>query len=304
MINIASKIHFMNLISKLFTSFFLFFYMTSVSQEIYQNDYIGNLTIYDTIQLSYRIEFNIDKQKIIGFSYTDIGGADETKSKIIGTYDKVTKIVTFKEKEITYTKSIFNENDFCFVNAKAKLKIKKNKSLLTGDFTGTLSDGSKCIDGKFTLINIKTAKKKLNQLTKKVNKSKFISKKDKEKFNNTNLLEQLKPSILNENENLTLFWKTNYVKLEIWDNKKEDNDRISVNINGKDILVNYILKNKKKYLKVALNKDKNIIKIYANNEGYAPPNTATINLVNEYKIVNLTTSLKAFKTTTITLIKR
>ncbi len=290
----------LNNISFLFI-FYFFLCFNLEAQKVYEYDYIGNLTISDTILLTYRIKFDIDKDKIIGYSFTDIAGADETKSKIIGMYDSKNKKITFTESEILYTKSIYEKENFCFIKAEGKLRFNKKKSTIKGIFFGELDNGDKCAKGTFFLMSLQGIQERMLKLVNKVKKSKRIDEKMKNDFyKKVNIIDELKPNTLKANENLSLFWKSKTVDIELWDNKKEDNDKISIQLNGEFVLKNYALKNKKKILSLPLKKGKNIIIINALNEGYASPNTATINLIDtSYKVINITTELKMNDSTTI-----
>ncbi len=308
MVNIATNIYKLDNKTYLFLTFFLSFFICSGQIEKnkqYDYDYIGNLTILDTILLTYRVKFDIVKTKITGVSYTDIGGLDETKSKIVGTYNYENNEMIFEESEILYTKSIFSEADFCFIYGKGKLFLKKNKSILKGNFVGRLKNKENCVDGKFYLIGIKSVEKKIEKLTKRVKKiSKFkkLDQKSKELFKKESLMEHFKPSVLKSEENLSVFWKGKNAKIEIWDNQTEDGDIISIIHNGKNILTDYEIKKRKKTIILNLIKGKNKIIVIAKNEGLVAPNTATINLLDKNKVLNITTELNLNKKTSITLI--
>jgi hypothetical protein len=66
------------------------------------------------------------------------------------------------------------------------------------------------------------------------------------------------------------------VKLFIWDDGSVDNDSISISVNGRFILTDYSLTNRKKRVKIVLQKGENEIIIHAHNEGSIPPNTARV----------------------------
>lgn len=66
--------------------------------------------------------------------------------------------------------------------------------------------------------------------------------------------------------------------LKVWDHGQEDNDTISIMLNGKVILNQHMISHKKKKLRLELQDGENIIKIIAHNEGQLKPNSATIQL--------------------------
>lgn len=66
------------------------------------------------------------------------------------------------------------------------------------------------------------------------------------------------------------------VTLLVWDNRSEDNDTVSVNVNGDWITRYYCLKNQPKSFEVQLQPGDNYIILYAHNLGGVPPNTAAL----------------------------
>jgi hypothetical protein len=72
------------------------------------------------------------------------------------------------------------------------------------------------------------------------------------------------------------FIKSKILYLEIWDNDKEDGDKVSVMLNNRWILKNIaVTKNKRKY-EIPLDMGDNTLVFHADNLGAAPPNTAAI----------------------------
>ena len=108
-------------------TFFLIIYLLSFlsinSQEPKNFDYelLGAIVLEESQIISYKIQFNLEKNNFIeGYSYTDIGGENETKSYIRGYYNNKNKKIQFKESDILYTKSKFLPEEFCFVSFKGK----------------------------------------------------------------------------------------------------------------------------------------------------------------------------------------
>jgi hypothetical protein len=66
--------------------------------------------------------------------------------------------------------------------------------------------------------------------------------------------------------------------LKVWDHGQEDNDTISIMLNGKVVLNEHMISHKKKKIKLTLQKGENTIKVIAHNEGQLKPNSATIQL--------------------------
>lgn len=86
-----------------------------------------------------------------------------------------------------------------------------------------------------------------------------------------------KPSVITAGTDAVYNWKTDSVKIEIWDGGSVDRDFVSVIYNGATVLGNYMLIKDKKELKLYVPYGQtSIINIKAENEGNEPPNTADI----------------------------
>jgi len=70
------------------------------------------------------------------------------------------------------------------------------------------------------------------------------------------------------------------LEIQLWDYGKEDGDKISLFMNGSNLLKKHVLTNKRKKIKVSLNPGANKLIVYAHNLGKDTPNTASI-IVND-----------------------
>lgn len=292
----------MNLTKNVIIISLIFFCTQSFSQE--KHEYIGVLTLDNNYIVPYNIFFTENNGKIIGYSLTDMMGDHETKNEIEGTYDKKTKEFHFVEKNIIYTKSTITQNDFCFVSYTGKLKLENDKAVLKGDFTGVFNDDEKCAEGKIKLVGSDKLYKKIKKFSKKIKKTKRIDSVTKLKVDPIKILDSLMTNRLKNGENTSVFWKSNVMKMDIWDLGKEDGDKISIFINGKKVLDNYTIMKKPKTLSFNLieNKNNEVI-IKAENTGDIYPNTARVELIDVDKRVKLNTSLTKDGETKITIIK-
>ncbi len=69
------------------------------------------------------------------------------------------------------------------------------------------------------------------------------------------------------------------VKIKIWDDRGEDGDIVTLFFNGKEILSDYLLTNRKKSLSVTVMPgQENLLVLFAHNLGKQPPNTAAFEL--------------------------
>jgi hypothetical protein len=66
------------------------------------------------------------------------------------------------------------------------------------------------------------------------------------------------------------------ITIKVWDHQKVDGDRISLNLNGRWVLINYTLQKQQKVIEVELNEGTNIFVLHALNLGKYEPNTAAI----------------------------
>lgn len=287
-----------------FLIFFGLFSLTSYSQVNYEFYGALKLNGNDKTLITYRLVFTEQNGKISGYSVTDLDGAHETKNVISGTYDKSKKQFSFQEREILYTKSKFDENSFCFVNFTGKVKLVENTSKLEGAFKGLFNNKTKCIDGTMTLIGSNKIYNLVNKVNKKIQKSKKIDTKTKEESNPIKLIDSLKINKLSKNQNLNVFWETNTLRLDIWDNGQEDGDIIHVYQNNNLLLSEYTVTNKKKSITIQLQGKNDIFKIVAVNEGKIKPNTVKLELHDKNRSFELLATLNKDEETSITIIKK
>lgn len=289
---------------KYFLTLFTLLTLTSYAQINYEFYGALKLNGNDKTIITYRLVFTEQNGKINGYSVTDLDGAHETKNSISGTYEKSKKQFSFQERDILYTKSKFDENSFCFVNFSGKIKLVENTSKLEGSFKGLFNNKTKCIDGTIALIGSNKIYNLVNKVNKKIQKSKKIDAKTKEKSNPIKILDSLKINKLSKDQNLNVFWESNTVELDIWDNGQEDGDIINVFHNNKLILTSYTVTNKKKTINITLLGKNDTFKIVAINEGKIKPNTAKLELHDKNRSFELLATLNKDETASITIIKK
>jgi len=272
------------------------------SQTNQEYDFIGALMLKNKSLITYRIQFKIENDVLNGFSYTDMQGKNETKSKITGVYNEKKKIISIKESDIIYTKSKELSDIFCFVNIEGKLKLKKNKNTIEGPFTGIYNNKDTCATGEVVLISLKDAFIKFEKLTNKAGKIKKLDSVTKAKLNPDKFISKFNPNILKKDEVLSVFWKSNKFIIEIWDNGKEDGDLISLTHNKKTIFRKYEVKKEKRRIELDLIEGENIIEILANNDGKIAPNTAKVILIDGDTEHLISTHLEAGKSSKINII--
>ncbi|MGL2986977.1 hypothetical protein ACSVH5_05220 [Flavobacterium sp. RSSA_27] len=281
----------------------LLFCFKNYSQKKFE--FFGGLKLNgnDKTIITYRLVFEWAGTTIKGYSITDLGGDNETKNSISGTFDNKNKILVFKEDDILYTKSTFSEKSFCFVNFNGRVKLSDKTPKIDGNFSGLYKNKKKCINGTITLVGSEKIYKVLNKVNDKIQKSKKIDNETKSKANPINLLDSLKVNNLTKDQNLNVFVKSDAVDIEIFDSETEDGDKINLYHNDRIILSNYTILNSKKKIAVVIEKGNNIFKIEALNQGDKGLNTVTVKIIDNERVFDLKTSLKTNEKAAITFIK-
>ena len=262
-------------ISTIRATLVIFLFLTINNNTFSQNryDYLGTIILENNTPISFSLNL-IEKDGIVnGYSLTNLGLKDETKSEVSGLYFKSNKSFQLQETQIISTKSEAAINTFCYIKMTLFLKGMLNNKRLEGTFTGNFLDSIECAKGKVILIQKEKLEKKINKVKKKINKE--IKKED---IDTNHILET---KILRDNNDLTINWKNKRLTLYIWDANQEDGDEIQLQINNDIILKQYETKNKKKKIKYKLRKGENIIKLTAISEGKSPPNTGRIELIDK-----------------------
>lgn len=288
------------LIKKLFfTCSLIFIATTSICQQNKDFEFIGMLRLPDSSLITYKINFKETiNQKIEGYSMTDFYGAEKTKSKIEGVINKDKKTISFFETGNVATKSNANANEFCFVHVKnANIKSKNGKSIIQGKFIGKFENDTNCMNGSVYLMGT-------DFLTKPSTKT--DSTKANKPPKNDHIIDMLNKTndlSLTSADVLKLNWSSDDIKLELWDGSQIDQDKISVYVNDKIILENFIITQDKKIILIPFTEDNCKIKILAVNEGKSPPNTVNIILKDKNNSTPFITNLKIGESTSIVLTK-
>ncbi len=267
------------------TLFLVFIVQISFSQ-VKEYKYLGSIILENNIPMSFSLDLFEKNGIVSGYSITNHGTKDETKSEIQGVYFKDDKSFQLQETQIIYTKSEAPINSFCYIRMNLKLKNRFTKKQLEGNFSGNFLDSSECAKGKILLAEKSIIEKKIKKIEKKIEKQ---IKKD----------EIIETSILKDGDSLSIKWQAKYITIKIWDSNKEDGDRINLSINKDIILDNYETKNKEKKIKYKLKEGLNKILIEARSLGSSPPNTSRIELIDKKKKYPLLTQLELNKSITI-----
>ncbi|WP_242205292.1 hypothetical protein [Aestuariivivens insulae] len=277
--------------------------MHSFSQNDYK--YVGGIKLNDSTVISYKINFQVNKGNVKGFSITDLGGIYETRSTILGEYDEINKALSFREVTVVYTKTPLEEDyGFCHVNTTIQgFALGKTRKIKT-KFIGLFSDHTECVNGEIFLNAVEDVEKRLNKVTDKINKSKKVPDSIKQKLNLYKMMDSLQMNVLKKDQVMSMFSKAKTIKFTIYDGGKEDGDRISIFSNGKQILSNFEANKVKKVFAVEMIDDKTEIVIKALNEGLIAPNTVIVEIEDDNNTIKALSNLNTGETTQIDILRQ
>ncbi|WP_052466945.1 hypothetical protein [Psychroserpens damuponensis] len=273
-----------------------------IGQE--SNEYIGAIKLNDSAIITYKVKFDINYDQVEGYSVTDFGGDHETKSKITGTYNSATRELSFNEYDIIYTKSDVIHDDFCFVHFKPTYFKPGKTKYFKGDFKGEFSDGEECISGELFLNSAENVEKRMEKMTKKINRSNRVPDSIKQKTNELKILEKLNMNILKTSQVTSVFSSDQKVSLHIYDGGQEDGDMISIKVNGNIILRRHTISKEIKVLTIPLTSKKTVIEIIADGVGSVTTNTAVLEIQDSKNKIKAMTNLEKNQSTLIHILKR
>ena len=279
---------------KILVIFILFFFKSISGNNNFKFSYSGTIII-DNNPLSFSIYFNKKKGKVKGYSLTNIGNQNETKSKLSGIYFKSDKSYQLVETGIIETKSKTDTNSFCFIKMQLFEKGKLGNKRLEGNFTASLKNDSICTEGKILLIPKKKIEKKLKKIEKKL-------KKIEKKISNDLPLRNKRNTILKSGDEHLLYCKNQIIKIEISDADLEDGDKIEVKINDNVILDNYTTTKKIKRITYKIVKEETNIYVKSISDGESPPNTSVVKIIDGENVNPIIAEMKKNQTVKIKLV--
>jgi hypothetical protein len=289
-----------------FLAIYFFTFLSIQSQEVKLFDYelLGAIVLEESQIISYKIQFNLESNNFIqGYSYTDLGGENETKSYIRGYYNIENQKIQFKESDILYTKSKFLPEEFCFVSFKGRFNGNSKKKLLNGKFYGIYDDKDTCATGNIKLVGTKFVEKKISKLYKKIEKIKKVDSVVKAEIKPENYLKKYSETKIKSGEKVTVFVYTNELKVDIWDYGIEDGDVITILQNDNPILENFKVSRRKKRIILKLNDDVNLIKIITVDAGKLETNTTKLKLYDYRREYEVVANLEKGKAAMINIVK-
>lgn len=246
---------------------------------------------------TYKLELKDSVRNIMsGYAYTYLNEKKDVKTYVIAETDRNKKTLFIREASIIHNHYFESKALICLVEA--LLTFNAAEQNLSGPLiTMTAGNGASCSKGSISFTNIT----ELNSLfqpeakvektetpvvpkTVPVKKPKVIYEdvpKPKPAVTAKPVIQEKKPESITEGKDKTYYWQSDKIILEIWDGNNEDNDRVTILLNGTELLKDHILTKEKKKLVIPVGGNElNIITILANNEGGDPPNTANILLLD------------------------
>ena len=262
----------------------MLFFKSTIGSNNFKFSYSGTIII-DNKPLSFSIYFNKKKGKVKGYSLTNIGNQNETKSNLSGIYFKSDKSYQLVETGIIETKSKTDTNSFCFIKMQLFEKGKLGNKRLEGDFTASLKNDSICTKGKVLLIPKKKIEKKLKKIEKKIS-------------NNLPIRSET-TTILKSGDEHLLYCKNQIIKIEISDADLEDGDKIQLKINDNVILDNYTTTKNINRITYKIVKEETNIYVKSISDGESPPNTCVVNIIDGENVNPIVAEIKKDQTVKI-----
>ena len=174
------------------------------------------------------------------------------------------KRIDIKEFQIISTVSEEPLSSFCFVEFSA---VRTKKKSFSGTFVGRFLDSTICAQGKIVFAENAKIEKKINQLARV---HELITKKTENKL-----------VVLKSDDEYSIKWQSKKLKIQLWDSALEDDDRMTVIINGQKVLSNKKMLSKKETINYNLKEGINSVEIIADSEGHQANNTTRIELIDK-----------------------
>lgn len=272
--------------SKIYVFITIVFLLPSITfAQISNVVFIGSVSVEGGATYPYKLYVTDSNDVLYGHSITDIGGPNETKTRVRGSVNATKNQLTFKEKSIIYTHTK-GKVDFCFIHARLKAGKIQGASTLKGSFTGYKEDGkTECAKGKIMLVCANDA---LDKLMKYAEEHNIPRPNDTLEPATDDTLEK----IILPGGAIKLPVTSNNVNIELWDAMDIDGDVITLMQGSNVLLHKYALTDSHKTLSINIdNSKKTALRLIAESEGARPLNTThmIVSTPNESFTINATT---------------
>lgn len=244
--------------------------------------FVGTATVDGGALYSYKLVISDSDHKVTGYSVTDIGGANETKTYIKGSFNSSGKQLLFRETRLAYTKGHLGDTDLCFLKGNLKASNIKGATILRGSFKGYKLDGkTPCGEGKLMLVSAQDLLDKLLEVASRDDLPKDSAPRPMFDALAKHVSEPADSSVKKVAPGKTFEFDApgSTVALEIWDAKSLDGDIITL-MKGSTVLLHKLrIGRTHKAIVVDLG-DANsaTLRLIAESEGSEPLNTARISI--------------------------
>lgn len=304
----------------LFTVIILLNLLTAFSQTV---ELTGSLFVGRSDMTRYRLFYEIKSDNTIsGYSVSDFDGVLETKARITGVYNPRKKTLRFEEKGIISTKTQLSDDQFCLLTVSGSFSKTNKKNIFKGSFTSKSTNRQiVCDSGTLVLITTQDMieyQEKLKKMPLAVPKTDSIPSKPAEKPVVAPV--DLKPAVTEKKSTaVNITPKTiiagsitqyqllsDTVQLDIFDDQKEDGDKITVLRNNEAVLTDFLTTQRVQSLRFPIDKNEKevLFTIISTDEGTSPPNTVKVYLINGSQRTLLVAPLKKNQKVRIRLFRK
>jgi hypothetical protein len=296
----------------------LFISLKAVSQK---EDRVlkGYLGIEGGESFEFKIQFSDSAGYLKGYTYAWLEENKQVKSSMTGYLDRQNKALSFKETRILSNKGFKSNATICLIQASLSYRKDGSMHVFRGPITSNDMAQVSCSRGSVVFPD----QESLNELFKEPDsfpppeKTSVVSRDAKSKSvriiydtSSYKPVRQFSPVFeIKQPEKLTagtekiLDWVSDSLVIEIWDTAV-DGDIVSVLLNGKSILNNYVLSHEKKRIVLPVSPGRmDMISIVAENTGNQPPNTASVLLTDGFRTHEIIAYNDAGKSTIIKIKK-
>ncbi|MBC7554815.1 MAG: hypothetical protein H7257_12645 [Taibaiella sp.] len=239
----------------------------------------GTLTMATGEQFPYRIEGTEQNGVLLGFGYT-YSAPNETKAVIEGRVDKQNHIITFKETEIVLSHDVHTQAFMCLVHARLDMR----GNVLAGNAGSKQLDNTACTSGVLSFSNGKEVSNVFSSHDKYDMEVTMGGAKVKEAPVTAEAApppETTKTEKITQGVEKSYNWHSDSLIVVVWDGGNFDADKITISFDDVPVLKKYILLKEKKRIAIAVPATgTHTFSVYAEDEGYDPPNTASLTLVD------------------------
>ncbi len=232
----------------------------------------GKVAVAGGATYKYQLDFKEEKNIIKGYSYTWLDYNIPSRAEVIGTIDKVKRTITFAEHEDPNILMV-KFQDMCFFSGTLAYEEIGDMFLLSGRFTGFTKYTQYCGQGEITMSHSSKGDSLLGVTIKPRHKPVPIEMPPPAPVEHEH-------EVITAARNKELDWESDTCTVQLWDYGNVDGDIVTVFFHDKKILTNYELTGTKKEMRLPLHKGYNILRIEAENEGSAAPNTARMLLLD------------------------